>query len=231
MPKRFARVFAGRREVLRTHAAYDIGALGIVRELGREFGVLPLVQPLTRLLIDSNRSPHHPKLFSEFSRGLGVADQEELRRAHRGHREEVFRAIDDAVASSGRAVHIAVHSFTPVLDGQERNCDIGLLYDPRRSPEGQLANAWRLALAEQAPELRVRRNYPYKGAADGLLSTPRAARSPQTYVGLELELNQTQLARFGEDGRLLGLQRASGLVRAIRRSLTSALAACAWRWA
>ncbi len=41
-----------------------------------------------------------------------------------------------------------------------------------------------------APELRVRRNYPYAGKGDGLVTHLRRRFAPGAYVGIELEINQ-----------------------------------------
>jgi predicted N-formylglutamate amidohydrolase len=82
-----------------------------------------------------------------------------------------------------------VHSFTPVLAGEVRTCDIGLLYDPRREAEGKFAEAWRKGLAERLPGFRIRKNYPYRGAADGFTTYLRK-QFPRSYLGIELELNQ-----------------------------------------
>jgi hypothetical protein len=38
--------------------------------------------------------------------------------------------------------------------------------------------------------LRVRRNYPYLGTADGLVSFLRKEFSSELYIGIEIELNQ-----------------------------------------
>ena len=46
------------------------------------------------------------------------------------------------------------------------------------------------SLAVCAPELRVRRNYPYNGNADGLTAHLRKRFAQSTYVGIELEINQ-----------------------------------------
>ena len=46
------------------------------------------------------------------------------------------------------------------------------------------------SLAVCAPELRVRRNYPYTGNADGLTAHLRKRFAQSTYVGIELEINQ-----------------------------------------
>ena len=53
-----------------------------------------------------------------------------------------------------------------------------------------------LALAQLAPELRLRRNYPYQGRGDGLTALLRKRHPDAAYVGIELEVNQ----RFVEQG-------------------------------
>ena len=97
-------------------------------------------------------------------------------------------------AQGRRVVHIAVHSFTDVLDDQVRNADIGLLYDPARPGERALCKRWEQILRELDPALRVRRNYPYRGNADGLATWLRREFPDASYVGVELELNQALLA-------------------------------------
>ena len=87
-------------------------------------------------------------------------------------------------------IHISSHSFTPVLHGKVRQADAGLLYDPRRRGEVELCALWKEALLALAPDLRVRRNYPYAGSGDGLTSYLRRRFAPDAYVGIELEVNQ-----------------------------------------
>jgi predicted N-formylglutamate amidohydrolase len=149
----------------------------------------------SRLLVESNRTPTNPRIWSRYTAGLSNEERARiLERYWWPHRREVQKAIHAVVASQRRVVHIAVHSFTPVLDGELRNADIGLLYDSRRSGEKALCIRWQELLEELDPELRVRRNYPYSGAADGLTTWLRRRFSERNYVGVELELNQALLA-------------------------------------
>jgi predicted N-formylglutamate amidohydrolase len=112
-------------------------------------------------------------------------------------------------------LHLAVHSFTPVWAGQERNADIGLLYDPRRIQERRLCQRWQRLLGEVDSTLRVRRNYPYLGRADGLTTALRQEFAPTSYLGIELEVNQAVLA--GAAPRRRQLQRA--IVESLKRLL------------
>jgi predicted N-formylglutamate amidohydrolase len=99
-------------------------------------------------------------------------------------------------------IHVSSHSFTPILNGQVRRAVVGLLYDPGRNGEAELCARWKATLSEYAPTLRVRRNYPYYGKAAGLTAQMRRCFSADTYVGVELEVNQSiVIAGGGGTGR------------------------------
>jgi len=100
------------------------------------------------------------------------------------------------VSRGRRVIHISSHSFTPEFNGRVRNADVGLLYDPRRRREAALCTRWQAVLAAIAPELRVRRNYPYAGKGDGLASYLRRRFPRGAYIGIELEINQ-RIVRAG----------------------------------
>ena len=194
VPREYAALFrsAEARALLATHRGWDPGALAVATQLHKTLGAPLHVTEFTRLLVEPNRSPRHPRLFSRFSEGLDAAQRERvLERYYTPHRTRVEQALRAQLARHARVLHVAVHSFTPVLDGQERNAEIGLLYDPARPRERQLAHTWQAILRGQS-DLRVRRNYPYHGAADGLTTHLRRVLGPR-YLGFELEINQRLL--------------------------------------
>lgn len=94
------------------------------------------------------------------------------------------------IATGGQVLHLSIHSFTPILTGTARNADIGLLYDPKRPAEKQLCRKWQGSLVACCPELRIRRNYPYHGNADALVTSLRQRFPAENYLGIELEINQ-----------------------------------------
>lgn len=98
-------------------------------------------------------------------------------------------------------IHVASHSFTPVLDGAVRNADIGLLYDPARSGEVELCRRWQAQLRALAPNLKVRRNYPYAGKSDGFTAYLRRRFPAEVYIGIELEINQQHVSSGGRRWR------------------------------
>lgn len=196
VPRRYAYLFASAaaRRALHSHRGFDPGALAVARALSRHWSLPLYAHGVTRLLVETNRSPHHPQLFSEFSRTLErQARQEVLARYYHPHRQRVLQAVQAAVRTGHQVIHVAVHSFTPVLSGVTRRADVAWLYDPRRKSERLVARQLQQALTAQLQGWSVRRNYPYRGAADGLTTMLRTRFEPDCYVGLELELNQRWL--------------------------------------
>ena len=152
----------------------------------------PLVESTTsRLLVDLNRSIGHRDLFSEVTRGAPAATRAQILEHHYlPYRVRAENLVAQAVSDGNRMIHISSHSFTAELDGDVRSADVGLLYDPRRRAEAELCARWKQSLTAMAPHVRVRRNYPYAGKADGLTSHLRRRFAQQHYIGVELEINQ-----------------------------------------
>jgi len=176
--------------VLASHRGFDAGALACAQQLARALGSPLVAATTTRLLVDLNRSPHNPRVFSSWSRSLPRGARERLLAdVHAAHWSRVRRALD-AAERRAAVVHVALHSFTPSLEGEQRKFDVGLLYDPRRARERAFALALRAALRDILPGLRVRLNAPYRGVADGLATAMRRERAARRYVGLELEISQ-----------------------------------------
>ena len=172
----------------------------MARALASAFRAPLVTSTVSRLLIDLNRSIGHPHLFSAATRSAPASLRAEIvERHYRAYRAEVERLVGQRVARGRRVVHVSSHSFTPRLYGQVRRADVGLLYHPGRRGEAELCARWMAALAARAPELRVRRNYPYAGKGDGLTSHLRRRFPPKVYVGIELEVNQRRVFAAGRD--------------------------------
>lgn len=190
IPKEYQRLFAKQAALLQTHRAYDIGALALAKLLAQQAD-FHLFAKYSRLLVELNRSSHHPKLFSEITRPLDkFTKQAILQSYYFPYRVEIEQKIQTAVSDNQRVLHISVHSFTPSLNGQERNCDIGLLYDSRRENEREFCQTWKKTLLALNSDLKIRFNYPYSGQADGFTTYLRKCFSNKYYTGIELEVNQ-----------------------------------------
>lgn len=212
VPRRWRRLFEGAEDVLASHRGWDPGALVLARRLARVFGAPLVATTVTRLLVDPNRSPGHPRLFSGFTRGLPPAERDLVLARHYGpYRTRVEDEVRVGIGRRGSVLHVSVHSFTPVLDGRARRLDVGLLYDPSREPERSLAASWLEGARRALPGLRFRANAPYRGTSDGLATFLRKRVPPERYSGVELEIGQGLL-----DG-------GARIPRAVARGLEAAL--------
>lgn len=194
IPSPYRRYFRDCHAVLASHRGFDPGALAMARALARFFGAPLLSATVSRLLVDLNRSIGHRHLHMDAIRALPAAARQQIIDTHYApYRAQIAALVEAGIAGQGRVLHIACHSFTPQLDGEVRRADIGLLYDPARADEQQLCAQWKSALGVAAPDLVVRRNYPYLGRNDGLMPALRKNFPPAAYLGIELELNQKHL--------------------------------------
>jgi predicted N-formylglutamate amidohydrolase len=223
VPRHYRHLFAGFEALLATHRGHDPGACVLAKQMAAAFAAPLFVSTTSRLLIDLNRSIGHPKLYSEATRPAPAAVRREILEAHYlPYRNQVEAHIAGEVAQGRRVIHISSHSFTPVLDGEVRNADIGLLYDPGRAIEARLCLDWQAALKSRAPEIRVRRNYPYTGKSDGFTAYLRRQFAEGTYAGIELEVNQQQVLQGGHGWRRLRKAIAAALQAAISTVPSSA---------
>ncbi|MCQ2108175.1 MAG: N-formylglutamate amidohydrolase [Fibrobacter sp.] len=195
----FARNLEIPQEILNTHRGYDIGAVelydALVRKLKPDFYS---AGRYSRLFIDLNRSLWNKSVFSEFWEHCApapladdrtVAKYYALRKKAFAYYLDYRDSLENFVNSAETPIfHLAIHSFTPVLDGKERNADVGVLYDSSRPWEKKIADVIIDEIRSRAPELKVCRNYPYQGKTDGLCSALRKI-SP-SYAGFEIEFNQ-----------------------------------------
>jgi predicted N-formylglutamate amidohydrolase len=216
VPEDLSALFRAHRALLKTHRGWDIGAMGVAERLAAGLASPLFVGEASRLVVELNRSPDSPSLFSDITRAL----PEERRRAILERYYTPWRcAVREHVArwaAQGPVLHVSVHSFTPVLNGKRRTLEVGLLFDPARESEKALCERWRRAiLADEAGAgLRVKMNLPYRGTSDGHTTALRREFAPERYLGVEVEVNNALIARRGGQERV-GLL----LTRTLRRVL------------
>jgi predicted N-formylglutamate amidohydrolase len=183
-------------EAWERHIAWDIGIAGVTAALGGMLGATWIEQVYSRLVIDCNRTPGHPTSIPPVSDGTAVPANLDLPPAARdGRAHAIFQPYHDAIAAEldARAaafrpsVLIAMHSFTPVMDGRARPWQAGVLFnrDPRLS----------LALAAKLREAGfvVGENEPYSLSDESDYTVPvHAERRGLPYV--ELEIRQDLIA-------------------------------------
>ena len=202
IPARYRDCFAGQQALLQSHCGYDPGALTMARELARQLVAPLFYSTISRLLVDVNRSLRHQWLHAEAVLRLPVDIRRQiLEKYYVPFRTQAEAVIGRAVANGKRVIHISSHSFTPTLDGIERQADLGLLYDPARSGETVLCREWLACFKNLEPDLRVRRNYPYTGKSDGFTAFLRCRFPDANYIGIELEINQGVILAGGRAWR------------------------------
>lgn len=156
-----------------SHAAWDIGALGLARalaeRLGARAGAVLVHAPLSRLVYDLNRAPDHPAAMPARSEIHDIPGNRDLTPAQRQARvSAVYRpfhagladTIAGIMAQGVRPALIAVHSFTPCYLGQPREVQFGVIHDD------DTALSLAVMAAAQGCGLVTRLNEPYSAAGD-----------------------------------------------------------------
>lgn len=155
------------RTLLRRHIGWDIGAADVTRRLAALIDAPAVLASYSRLVIDCNRTPGSPGSIPAVSDGVEVPGNQALDAVGIEARVDAcflpyHHAVDRAIAAreaeAGVAALIAIHSFTPIMDGFERPWHIGILWDRDRT----FAEALIAALARD-PSIQVGDNAPYSG--------------------------------------------------------------------
>lgn len=203
-----------------SHAAWDIGALGLARGLaarmGAEGGAVLVHAPLSRLVYDLNRAPDHPAAMPAHSEVHEIPGNRGLSGAQRLARvEAVYRpfhatladVIAGIMAQGVRPVLIGVHSFTPVFHGQPRAVEFGVIHDD--DPSLSLA----VVAAAAGSGLVTRLNEPYSAAGD-VTHTIRLHAVPCRLANTMLEVRNDLIAD-GPAQQAMAVRLAPVLQRAI----------------
>jgi predicted N-formylglutamate amidohydrolase len=191
-------------DVLASHRGYDIGAYKIfsilVKRLKPDFHS---ASKFSRLVVDMNRSSTSKSFYSEYTSSLPNTVKARMLSLWEKYREKIESFVAGKIPEKQRkaakeaplkVIHLGIHSFTPVLNGVERDADVGILYDPSRPFEAKIAEILIKNIRDREPSLRIRKNYPYLGKSDGLTTTLRQKFGP-AYAGLEIEINQKLLSK------------------------------------
>jgi len=183
-------------ELLDSHWGWDRWAYDTLERFAAPLGATTLGARVSRLVIDVNRGEGDATLILPAADGVAIPGNQDLSPEARAARIERFyrpyHAAADAelgrlVAAHGdRVVFFTFHSFTGAWDGQDREFDVGVLFDAYED----LAAGVKRALATRG--LRVRLNEPYSGYRGEIYS---AAVHGETHdvPYFEIEVNQAIL--------------------------------------
>ncbi|MCK8483322.1 N-formylglutamate amidohydrolase [Aliiroseovarius sp. S2029] len=155
-------------EDMARHIAYDVGAAGVSRHLSDLLDAPAILSNFSRLVIDPNRGEDDPTLVMKLYDGTVVPANRHVDQAERDRRLNAFhrpyhRAIAQLAARQANTVILAMHSYTPQLQGREkRPWHIAILHDR----DSRLATPL-IARLRQEADLCVGENEPYGGHLDG----------------------------------------------------------------
>ncbi|MDP3677359.1 MAG: N-formylglutamate amidohydrolase [Novosphingobium sp.] len=117
------------------HIAWDIGIAEVAEALAQLLGAPLVLQHYSRLVVDCNREPARIDAIPEVSDGSAIPGNRALDAAARAARIEAIHApyhaaIAAALAGRERTpVMVALHSFTPAMNGHARPWHAGVLHD------------------------------------------------------------------------------------------------------
>ncbi|SMC60177.1 N-formylglutamate amidohydrolase [Rhizobium sp. RU36D] len=206
-------------EALKSHIAWDPGALVVARLMASELDGTLVYQRFSRLIYDCNRPPDSPAAMPETSEIYRIPGNEDLSTAERYARtaalyvpfhDRIAEIVAERVATGRPPVLVTVHTFTPVYFGKPRAVEIGILHDE----DSRLADGMLSAVGADPPH-RVERNQPY-GPADGVTHSLKLHALPNGLMNVMIEV-RNDLVR--DDA---GQQRvAAYLCRLLREGLTA----------
>ena len=174
----------------RCHLAWDIGAGALTERLAESLGATAVLASYSRMVVDCNRNLMDPSAFIEFGDGVvihgncGLSQYEKDRRA-----EELYWPYHYAISHELRRLSghgflpafFAIHSFTPVLNGESREWEIGVLWDADRPTAEVVIDGFRAA------GYHVGDNEPYSGKAPMDFTVDHHAESAGLpHVGIEI---------------------------------------------
>lgn len=154
---------------MQRHIAYDVGARGTSLRLGELLDAPVICANWSRLCIDPNRGADDPTLVMRLYDGTIIpgnrdVDDAEIERRKAAHYLPYHNALENLAAERDDVVIIAMHSFSPKLNGRApRPWEIGVLHAPQEDRFGKAL----IAELEQEGDLTVGDNEPYNGWLPG----------------------------------------------------------------
>ncbi len=178
-------------EEMARHIAWDVGALGVARELARRLDAPLVHSDFSRLVIDPNRGEDDPTLIMKLydgtiipaNRHVDAAERERrLAKCYRPYHQRLADLLAEREAAGRGPVIIAVHSFTPRLNGHAmRPWQVGILHhDPNPFAEALIASL------RTESDLCVGDNEPYPGYLVGDSMYRHAMLPGRPYALIEL---------------------------------------------
>lgn len=188
------------------HIAWDPGAAGLTRALAQRLNSPAILSTFSRLVIDPNRGENDPTLIMRLYDGTIIPANRHLTPDQAAERlNKLYRPYHAAYAALAArqpdTVILAIHSFTPCLNGrQPRPWHVGVLYSPL---DTRLSRAL-IPRLQAEPDLCIGDNEPYLGHLPHDAIDRHALRLGRhnTLIELRNDLIQTEAAQAHWANRL-----------------------------
>jgi predicted N-formylglutamate amidohydrolase len=178
---------------LKRHIAWDIGALGVARQVAAALDAPLLAQNYSRLVIDCNRDPKVPSSIPLLSEASEIPGNVNLSAAEiAARRVEIFEPyhrqvralLDERAAAARPTILVAQHSMTNIYHGVPRKMHCAVLYNRDRRFAGLM-----LDMLRREPGLVVADNEPYFVSDDTDYTIPRHGEA-RGLPHVEIEIRQ-----------------------------------------
>jgi len=178
---------------LQRHIAWDIGALGVARQVAAALDAPLVAQNYSRLVIDCNRDPKVATSIPRLSESVEIPGNANLSDADMAvRRAEIFdpyheriRALLDERAAAGRpTILVAQHSMTNIYHGVRREMHAAVLYNRDRRFAGLVLDGLR-----REAGLTIADNQPYFVSDETDFTIPRHGEA-RGLPHVEIEIRQ-----------------------------------------
>jgi predicted N-formylglutamate amidohydrolase len=176
---------------LQRHIAWDLGCLGVAKQVAAALDAPLIAQNYSRLVIDCNRPPGVESAIpteSEWTRIPGnqglSAEQVRARRTEifDPYHEHVQALLDARIAAGRSTILVAQHSMTDTYKGVPRSMDAAVLYNRDRRFAGLM-----LDMLRREQDLLVGDNEPYFVSDETDYTVPHHAEARGLpYVEIEI---------------------------------------------
>jgi len=152
---------------LKDHIGWDPGAADLTRALSEKLDATAILSRWSRLVIDCNRPLGSSQSILAISDGVRISGNEKMMADQMRARADaafwpyhnaISAILDERHETHRPTVIISLHSFTPVMNGQKRPWEIGLL----SGQDDGLAQYLMQWLRAERPDLNVGENQPYQ---------------------------------------------------------------------
>jgi len=184
-------------EAQQSHAGWDIGAYELGIALSNKLASPLVSSTVSRLIYDCNRAPDSETAIVLRSETEAIPGNHNLTHDQRTQRVDAVYypfshalsgLLDQRQSKNISTCLVTVHSFTPVLHGEGRIVELGVLHDNDRRFADLI-----LAIATKHTTLVVERNQPY-GPTDDVTHTLQKHAIPRNMANVMLEIKNDLLS-------------------------------------